>query len=197
MLSVIKNGKWHPGIGDPTIIGWLIVAAYITAALLSIACAVNSKKDPQKEKQVFWIVTAIIMALLAVNKQLDFQTYLLAVARNAARHQGWYRQRHIFQAIVLVVMAVAGIAAISFAIRHLRNIRGQRLAFCGLVLLLVFIVIRGASSHFVDNLLAFKIIGLKLRYALELAAITLITASSAAFLLSRSTGTRKGQNGYP
>ncbi|MGB2863248.1 MAG: hypothetical protein WBC05_07980 [Sedimentisphaerales bacterium] len=36
ILSVIVNGHWRPGIGDPTFMGWLITAAYLTNSILEL-----------------------------------------------------------------------------------------------------------------------------------------------------------------
>ena len=39
VLAYTDGAGWHPGIGDPTVMGWLTVLAYFTAA---IACGVTA-----------------------------------------------------------------------------------------------------------------------------------------------------------
>lgn len=187
ILHVIQNSKWSPGIGDPTLIGWLIVAAYITAALLCIACFCSARHNRLIKQQTFWLMMAIVLFLLAVNKQLDLQTWLTEVARNIAREQDWYQQRRIFQVWVVGVIAVVGVSLIILAGWLMRHSARHRLAFIGLILLLTFIMIRSASFHPVDDVLAFKFAKLKLRYILELGAIVCI-ATSAARSLFRHNG---------
>ena len=81
------DGRWHPGIGDPTPIGWLTVIAYGTAALLCFRC--QFKSEPGTPKQ-FWVLLGLVMTVLSINKQLDLQTWFTEVARDMALEQGWY-----------------------------------------------------------------------------------------------------------
>jgi len=180
MLSLIQNSnKWSFGIGDPTFVGWLIFAAYITAAILCGRCAYFSRKNRQSKHWKFWLTITILLALLAINKQLDFQTLLTDIARNMARKQGWYDQRQGFQIFVISAIAAVGTAMIILSAGILRNNKPLSLTFIGLILLLTFIVIRAASLHSVDQIIAMEVVGIKLRYLLELAAITCIAISAA------------------
>ncbi|MBW8016074.1 MAG: hypothetical protein FVQ82_07800 [Planctomycetes bacterium] len=183
ILSAIQNGKWSPGIGDPTVIGWLIVAAYITTAMLSGRCAYNARKKQQTKLLTFWLTITIILTLLAINKQLDLQSWLRSTAKQMAREQGWYAHRQIFQMSVVAIIAAVGTGLIVLASWIMRNYRSTRMAFIGLIVLLVFIVIRTASLHSIDEILAIKIAGQKLRYLLELAAIACIAISAAGSLI--------------
>lgn len=178
MLSIIENGKWSFGIGDPTIIGWLIVAAYITAAVLCGRCAYLARKDQQRKYLTFWLTITIILALLAVNKQLDLQTLVTDIARKMAKQQGWYEHRRGFQMWVTSIIAAVGICLIAMAVWIMRNYKSTRMTFIGLTLLLAFIVTRAAPLHYIDKILTIKLANLKLRYLLELAAIACIAISA-------------------
>lgn len=188
ILCVIQNGKWSPGVGDPTLIAWLIVAAYVTAALLSAWCAWRGAANQQKKQQAFWLILAILLVLLAVNKQLDLQTWLTSIARSISRERGWYQQRRFFQMCVVVVIAAVGGCFIMLAGWLMRDCGRHRLAFIGLVLLLVFIVVRSASLHPLDDVLSLEYAGIKLRHALELGAIGCIATSAFSCLFF--TGSR-------
>ena len=67
---------WEPGIGDPTVYGWVTVAAYALGALF---CWQASRSGAPREQR-FWLVLTAIMAFLCVNKQLD-----LVLTREAER----------------------------------------------------------------------------------------------------------------
>jgi len=41
----VENGKWIPGIGDPTIIGWITVAVYFIVALICLKAAFTSNSE--------------------------------------------------------------------------------------------------------------------------------------------------------
>ncbi len=179
ILSIIKNGKWSPGIGDPTLIGWLIVAAYITAALLCAWRAYSAGKNRLTRPLAFLLTLTVVLTLLAVNKQLDLQTWLTGIARNMARERGWYQQRYIFQRSVVITIAAAGGCLIILTAWFMRHCRRHRLALIGLILLLTFILIRSASFHSIDDVMAFKCAGLKLKDILELGAIACIAISAA------------------
>ena len=179
ILSVIQNSKWSPGIGDPTVIGWLIFAAYITAAILCGKCTHSARKNHQKKQFAFWLIITIILALLAANKQLDIQTWLTHVARKTARKEGWYAHRQTFQMWVVSSMAAIGTILIAIAGWIMRKDSSSLMTIIGLILLLTFIVIRAASHHSIDHFLAVKFSGQKRRYLLELAAIMCIAISAA------------------
>ena len=67
---------WKPGIGDPTVYGWLAAAAYALGALL---CWRASRRAPARERK-FWLIAMALLAFLAINKQLDLQTLFAGVA---------------------------------------------------------------------------------------------------------------------
>ena len=100
-----------------------------------------------------------------------------------ARQQGWYAHRQSFQMWFTVVIAAVGTGLIVLASWIMRNYRSTRMAFIGLIVLLVFIVIRTASLHSIDEILAIKFAGQKIKYLLELAAIACIAISAAGSLI--------------
>ena len=79
--------RWRFGIGDPTAVGWLTVAAYAATAALSVRaflrsrarraaprrCGSSSSPGPAVDETI-WLLIAITMLLLGINKQLDLQT---------------------------------------------------------------------------------------------------------------------------
>jgi len=181
------DGHWHPGIGDPTFLGWLTVAAYVVAAWLSAKAWRRSRSrarslarsrpaDASEESHLaalFAIVFAA-MVLLGINKQLDLQTLLTDVMRDVAHRQGWYESRRKYQALFVVAIAILGAigtAILAFGLR--RSLRRVRLVVLGLGAIATFVVIRAASFHHIDALLVSG--PLPLNWILELGGIGAIS----------------------
>ncbi|RYG87135.1 MAG: hypothetical protein EON58_21005, partial [Alphaproteobacteria bacterium] len=75
-------------IGDPDIVGWLTVVAYLVAALLSFASYRKPTMMPSPGEKAyssllvrrrFWLLVTITLIALGINKQLDLQTLLTSV----------------------------------------------------------------------------------------------------------------------
>ena len=102
---IAASGRWHLGIGDPDAIAWCIVVAYaVAAALAGWACltarrgarlAAAPRSAGSGEPRVMarcWLVVAIVLLGLGINKQLDLQTWLLQSMRRR-RVRGWLVRR--------------------------------------------------------------------------------------------------------
>ncbi|MBJ7395704.1 MAG: hypothetical protein JHC76_06605 [Akkermansiaceae bacterium] len=168
-MALLDEIRWRPTIGDPTIMGWITVAAYALCALLMLA--VWYRKREQK-----WLWFTLSMALLCVNKQLDLQSLFTDLGRIAAYHQHWYEQRRDFQkwfvlAVLLVAISVGG----WFIIRHLNSCRNNKILTLGFLFLLTFILIRAISFHHFDLFLKDQFLRVKMNWLLELSGIFLIT----------------------
>lgn len=181
LLSIIVDGRWQPSVGDPTIVGWAIFAAYIAAALLCVRCAVvegrMSLDRGAKKRRVFWWVVAIILLLLAVNKELDLQTWLTEVAMRMAKEQGWYDRYSTVQLWFASAVAAAGLFSIAVGMWLMRPLRGCRLAFFGLVILVVFIFGRIAAGPLWRVMQ--KYFTLEVRQIVEFAGILCVAVSAA------------------
>lgn len=175
-MSTAFDGRWHPGIGDPTPIGWITVAAYGGAALLCILC---QHKSPQGTQRRFWWLMALVMALLGINKQLDLQTWFTEVGRDMAREQGWYARRRLVQMVFIAWLLLAALTARGWLAKWLVNLdqHAQRAGW-GLLLLMVFVLVRAASFHHIDQLLGMSLQGMRFNAMLELSGIALIAIAA-------------------
>lgn len=174
MLAAVEDGRWAPGLGDPTAMGWATVAAYLAASLLCLLWA-----KPSGSGRFLPVAFAGAMALLAVNKQLDLQSLLTEIARDAAKAQGWYEDRQTYQAIFIGVIgsgAALGFAALLWMLR--RRWKETALASAGFACLLAFVVVRAASFHHVDQGLGETWVGLRFNWILELGGIALVVAGA-------------------
>jgi hypothetical protein len=131
-------GTWSPGIGDPTFVGWLTVAAYLAAAFLCfrvyrrmpapvgrrapgsarvLAPLLGALASSRREiaalpgdvrLRALWLGLAVTLFLLGLNKQLDLQTVLTEIGRIMARSEGWYAGRRRVQAAFILGVLLVG-----------------------------------------------------------------------------------------
>jgi hypothetical protein len=167
-------GSWSPGIGDPTFAGWLTVALYAVAAWQCYRATRPSSVLPRSERML-WLTVALGLLALGINKQLDLQSAFTEIGRIAAHQQGWYERRHEVQRQFTIAVAAAAAASVLLLAGFARRAPlPTMLALVGSILLLAFVVIRAASFHHVDLLLADAVFGLKLNWVLEIGGILII-----------------------
>jgi hypothetical protein len=198
-LSTTADGRWHPAIGDPTLMGWVTVAAYLVAALLAFRRARAARVDAREpnhdaargsaERALarFWAAVALLLLALGVNKQLDLQTLFTQIGRDLAHAQGWYEERRRFQVMFIAcvgVLSLLGTLGLAIALRKIAT--RIWLALLGVGFLVSFVLIRAASFHHVDLLLHAGTV--RLNWVFELTGIGLIAAAAA-----RSNGARSAQ----
>ena len=184
LLSTDADGLWHPGIGDPTPLGWLTVVAYVVAAIAAFRAAQRNhtppaglREDPHGAGRTavlwFWVAVGISMVVLGINKQLDLQTFFTESLRSMAKQQGWYENRRVFQVGFIVSLALGGAATLALVVYALRRVFRYIVGGAvGLSLITSFVLVRAASFHHVDQLLgAGKI---RLNWVLELSGIAVV-----------------------
>lgn len=177
LASYTADGRWHPGIGDPTPLGWLTVAAYLVAAFHSWrACRATADcEEPSLRLRCFWGLLAASMLALGVNKQLDLQGLLTQVGRDVAMRDGWYRNRGIVQQAFILGLVGCALACGALALWILReHLREIWIALAGAVFTATFVVVRASSFHKVDWLLGNELAGLKVHRLLELGGVALV-----------------------
>lgn len=177
-MAAAPDGRWVPGIGDPTPLGWITVAAYALAAWLAWRNVGAARRTAVPA--TFWIVLAALMLALGINKQLDLQTWFSQTGRDLALSQGWYEQRRTVQAVFVALLAAAALAAVLAARHHWATLWHEyRAAFVGVCVLLTFIVIRAASFHHIDTILRSDLGATSLHHALEVAGVLAVAAGCA------------------
>ena len=191
-LASLNGGRWTPGIGDPTLLGWLTVVTYVIGAGLCWRAAVASRgtRWPSygQGEPLFWLVCAIFLLGLGINKQLDLQTWFTVMGKNVATEMGWYGQRRLVQAGFIALLGIAGIIVTAVGLWWTRRLsRASRMAFAGAVFLGVFIIVRAASFHHVDRMLGFRLAGLRLNVLFEMGG-ALCIAAAAWTVVARKRG---------
>jgi len=197
LFETVPDGRWRPGIGDPSWAGWLTVAAYALAACLALlayrSCRAEAHRlgpthrheaEPEHLLACFWLLAGMTLMVLGINKQLDLQSLFTQVLRDAAHAQGWYddRRRYQFAFVVAIAGAGAGVAgAMAWVLR--RVLDRVWLALLGWVWVTSFVVIRAASFHHVETFLRSTTHAGTV--AFELSGIAMVAAGAGRALRSR------------
>jgi len=167
--------QWSPQIGDPSVIGWVTVAAY---AVTGYFCMTAARKERARDRR-FWALLSIIMLFLAVNKQLDLQSALTAAGRCMSKMQGWYGQRRAVQLAFILALIASSVTIMLIALITLRHaLRRIGIALLGFGLVLTFVAVRAVGFHDVDRLISTTIAGARVNWILELSGLILILANA-------------------
>jgi hypothetical protein len=199
ILSVMLNGHWRPGIGDPTFIGWLITAAYFVTSVFCGICAWRADRistiNRYNHHRLFWSGLAVVMLIMGMNKQLDLQCLFIAVVKKMAVEQGWYSQRRILQICFVAFVAVFGLILLIWLGWKLKRLwRQYGLALFGILLLITFVVIRAAPVHYLARNPGFRAIIRPINSAVELTGIGLVGISALMGVIRSTKQTAKITN---
>lgn len=183
-MELFGGLRWRPQSGDPTVVAWVVFAAYLLAALACHRAARGEAQRPvtpvpERGRWIlgpagYWRALAILLVALGLNKQLDLQTLLTEIGRRIALTGGWYESRRPMQRVfVFVLMSVAALALIVGARSAAGGGRGRRMAFLGVMALTAFVMLRASSIHHVrlDSWIGEGPAGRALRWGLELGGI--------------------------
>ncbi|MEM1354422.1 MAG: hypothetical protein AAGH88_06010 [Planctomycetota bacterium] len=176
-LAATRDQRWAIGIGDPSVFGWATVAAYLLAALLCLLAwrHANAAYPGHARLRLFLGSTTLLMLALAINKQLDLQTFITQTGKDLAKVQGWYDQRRAAQRSFVFGVAGAGALAMLLALFLLRGLLGRvGVIMLGLCVTLSFVVVRAASFHHVDHLIGMELVGVRVNVILELGGIMMV-----------------------
>jgi len=168
-------GGWSPGIGDPTIMGWLTVVLYSFGVWQCYQVVRNHSKFLRKNEGTLWWMLVYGLLALGINKQLDLQTALTEIGRIVAAKQGWYENRHKVQIIFIYgVVALALFSSLILAF-FARNAPFPTLfALIGIVCLISFVVIRASSFHRVDLYIDSVFYGVRMNWIMEMGGIFIV-----------------------
>lgn len=167
----------HSWIGDPTILGWSITVAYLLTFLLLSANVFKARS--KNEPFSFWVLGAVLIFALGVNKQLDLQTSFGASAKAWVQARGLYEHRRALQLAFVALLAVAGLVVLWLLRRWIvRSGKRYRVVALGLALSGVFVVTRAASIHILDRLIGSANQTEALAATLEICALVLMVVGA-------------------
>jgi hypothetical protein len=171
--SGMAHFNWSPGIGDPTVAGWLTVILYLVT---SISCWTLAREHgiAGLDRRA-WRSISVLFLFLGINKQLDLQTALTEAGRFLAHYQGWYEQRQLIQlAFVTLIAVICLICAITLLVWVGDAPVSTWLAVVGATLVMGYVLIRAASFHHVDRFIGSRIFGFRWNWILEMGGIALV-----------------------
>ena len=174
--------RLEPG-SSPLPTGWPELARHAWESLRATLIALRADPRGQSSKRqllpTFWFVLCGMMVFLGFNKQLDLQTCFTQVGRDLARSEGWYQERRVVQLLFVVFMLLLGMATVAASWWYIHSAwRRYRIAFLGIIYLVVFVIIRAASFHHVDIFLKSSFAGLAFNHILEVSGIVFIAYSA-------------------
>ncbi len=172
-------GAWSPGIGDPSVGGWLTVALYFATAALVWRLLRRWPRSSTLHEIWFWKLLLVALVLLGINKQLDLQSAFTELARLIAIQQGWYAERRQAQVAFIAGGAILGLTLLAATTYLIWGApRATYWALGGSAALVLFVLVRATSFHHVDELLGRSLAGLRINWLLEWAGLLLIGASA-------------------
>lgn len=186
IAAVSANYRWRPGIGDPTVLGWVTVLAYALTLVLCVLAWRTAARTPAQRTKGLWAIMAALMLALGVNKQLDLQSWFSQVARDLILGRGLYEQRRTYQGAFIVAMTLGGLVALGLLIwRAMRN-RWPALPLAGAAFLVTYVIVRAASFHHFDQIINLSIPGARLSSVIELGGIAIIAAAATMAMRTRT-----------
>lgn len=170
-LTACVDQRWSPVMGDPTVMGWTIFLYYLAG---SLACFIVGWLRPRDVG--IWVIFALLLLVLGVNKQLDLQSALTATGRCLAQIQGWYDQRRAVQLAFFMTLFLICALGMAFTLYRLRRrLRRFGLALLGLSVLIAFAALRAASFLHVDAFMNAKMsFDMRIVGLMELTGITIV-----------------------
>ena len=148
-LLICIQDRWVLGFNDPYLLSWIMVAIYVLTAALAVAVARRGRfpAPTHRRERAFWAVLAGVLILMAINKQADLQTLVMATGRCVIQTRGWGDQHVLLKGLILtglVLAAFGSAAAVAWAL--LPTLRRTALPLLGVALMAVFIVFRAAET---------------------------------------------------
>ena len=183
-LGAMTTGiTWRPEIGDPSLIGWITVIAYMMTAWVCIRTGRKARQhsgaDPRERDPAWmWCGCAAVLFCLGTNKQLDLQTLLIEVGRQVAQAIGWLEQRRMVQRVfTLVLAALMGILLLGLTWKQKRFFKRNPLLLPGIMLVAGYVLLRVAAIDHVDESAGLKLDDRPWLAALELSGLLCIVVA--------------------
>lgn len=180
---------WILSIQHADAADWITVVGYMTAAALALRASTTAHVRNASRDLFFWRLTAVVLVFLGVNELMDFQTLLTQLGRSHAKENGWYGQHRRLQYVFVVACTLAAtLAAAAAGWLTRRAPMAVRVALVGLILITLFILLRAASFHHLDELLGKKTLLFEYGFLQEAAGIVIV--AGAAYFYKGGPGNR-------
>ena len=170
----------------PILMDWVVIAAYIQAAVLCFICGKKSNRIKNVKQAKIWRLLGFCLLLLGLNKFLYFENCVTSGFAMLARNHSWYELRRGLQAELIAIVCVLIISLLITILFRLK-ILGKKLlsAVTALIILSLLVIVRTISLHQIDALIFPDIlhIGIGINWVIELSCN--IWIGFAAFVVLR------------
>lgn len=163
----------HSDNGHLTVLGWTTALVYFVGGLFCARAGIVARQGGHRSagKQQPWWLLAAILLFLGINKLLNLQTTLINLGRAAARTEGWYQYRRVAQAVFAALFTLALLVVFAALLKKWRwFVKERPLVQTGVLLLLLFVVIRALAINHVEELLQLNLHDDNWGWTLELLA---------------------------
>ncbi|MBN2530530.1 MAG: hypothetical protein JXR76_29355 [Deltaproteobacteria bacterium] len=197
LMRRLSEIKWEAKVGDPYLLAWLVVAAYLFAAFGCIACAIRAEQIFGRHKLNFhrtvWGGLGAVMLFLAINKQLDLQTLFTQIMKVLAKNWDIYelgRRSRKYFVFGLGLFSAGVMAWIMWNVR--RQWRRYVILLLGVIFIVRFIIVRAGTFYGVrlPELSRFTG-GIRVNGMLELTGALVVAASAYLNLWTAQKARRK------
>jgi hypothetical protein len=131
---------------------------YVLTFILSVYYIKYSKIEGQKA--FLWKCITLFLLVMVINKQLDIQILISMIGRFTARHLNLYHYRRDIYAAVILILLISMIVLLIFVFIKTKSVISQsRLALSGVILLMVFVLVR-ASRIWIPKVHGMELSGL-------------------------------------
>jgi hypothetical protein len=126
----------------------VLAAGYLVAAALWLRACRRAGRASQTSFAFWWLLGAILLFALALNKVIDFRRVIELSLRALGQAQGWYEKRRPAQFVLAVCLpaVLAVLTTIYLATKGRAFLKANRLALAGWVLLLLYLVLRQSQE---------------------------------------------------
>ncbi len=158
-MSRVTEARWHSravaGISaylayllpDPehsTVARWLLALGYVIAALCWLRARGRARRGAADSFSGWWLLGAVLLFLLAVNKGFNLRVQIELGIRAMARAENWYDRRQPLQFVVAIVLpcALGLLTGVFVVTKGRRFLHRNLLALAGWLLLLLYLALR-------------------------------------------------------
>lgn len=153
----MSQNEWTAAIAAADLADWVTVGAYLIAALACTHASRFAWLTRKERDKWFWNLTTVLLIFLGINELLDLQALLTMVGREHAKANGWYGQHRQVQYVFVLSLALIGVVTGIVTLLLTRKARASvRVALIGLGFIGLFVIMRAASFHHLDELLGRK-----------------------------------------
>lgn len=180
--------EWQLSVEQADLADWVTVIAYLLAAAASARASGHAWLKRQARDKIFWQIVSVSLVLLGINELLDLQTLLTSIGREYAKENGWYGEHRSVQHIfVLALGGTAILAGIAMLWLTRRTDVSVRATLVGLVFIGLFVLLRAASFHHLDELLGGGAPEFNWGSVQEMLGISIVAVGAVAYTRKRKS----------